>query len=149
MIPLNLPSFEYKLKKAEGKLWIFDVIRKKYIVLIPEEWVRQHFIHFLIDVHHYPKSLIRVEGGLQYNQLQKRTDIVIFDRTGKPWMIVECKAPEVPVNEKTVFQVSTYNSTLRARYITVTNGLTHLYASTDWNTGSTGWLNDIPVFGNN
>jgi hypothetical protein len=147
MISLNLPPFEYKLKKAEGKLWIFDVIRKKYIVLIPEEWVRQHFVHYLIVDMKYPRSLIRVEGGLQFNQLQKRTDIVIFDRNGKPWMIVECKSPDVPVNEKTIFQASVYNSTLRAKYITVTNGLIHLFARTDWDQNTTTWLETMPEYG--
>jgi hypothetical protein len=146
MIQLNLPPFEYKLKKAEGKLWIFDVIRKKYIVLIPEEWVRQHFVHFLVTSHKYPRSLIRVEGGLQFNELQKRSDIVVFDRSGSPWMIVECKAPDVPVSEKTLFQASTYNATLRAKYITVTNGMKHLIARTDWESGTTLWLDDLPGY---
>jgi hypothetical protein len=147
MIPLNLPPFEYKLKKAEGKLWIFDVIRKKYIVLIPEEWVRQHFIHYLIGVCQYPKSLIRVEGGLLFNQLQKRTDIVIFDRDGKPWMVVECKSPDIPVSERTVFQASTYNATLKAKYLVVSNGLKHFFAHIDWDNGATLWLAELPAFG--
>ena len=95
MIKLNLPDFDYKLKKAEGKVWIFDVIRKKYLVLTPEEWVRQHVVHFLITHKKYPKALIKLEGGLNYNQLQKRSDIVVFDREGKPWMIMECKAPAI------------------------------------------------------
>jgi hypothetical protein len=148
MIPLNLPPFEYKLKKAEGKLWIFDVIRKKYIVLIPEEWVRQHFVHYLIGAHKYPRSLIRVEGGLQFNELQKRTDIVVFDREAKPWMVIECKSPDIPVSERTVFQASTYNATLRAKYLVVSNGLKHYFALTDWGNGTTSWLSDLPAFGN-
>ena len=145
MVPLNLPPFEYKLKKAEGKLWIFDVIRKKYLVLLPEEWVRQHFIHYLIS-RGYPKSLIRVEGGLHFNQLQKRSDIVVFDRNGEPWMIIECKSPDIPVGEETVFQVSTYNSTLKAKFITVTNGIRHLFASTDWTRNATKWLDALPEY---
>ena len=84
MYQLNLPTFDYKLKKADGKVWIFDVIRKKYIVLTPEEWVRQHFIHYLINDFKYPRSLVKIEGGLTYNQLQKRSDITVFDREGKP-----------------------------------------------------------------
>ena len=145
MIPLNLPPFEYKLKKAEGKLWIFDVIRKKYLVLLPEEWVRQHFIHYLISQGD-PKSLIRVEGGLHFNQVQKRSDIVVFDRNGEPWMIIECKSPDIPVGEETVFQVSTYNSTLKAKFITVTNGIRHLFASTDWTRNTTKWLPALPEY---
>lgn len=147
MIPLNLPPFEHKVKKAEGKLWIFDVIRKKYVALIPEEWVRQHFLHYLIAQRNYPRSLIRIEGGLTYNQLQKRTDIVVFDRSGKPWMVIECKSPDVPVSEKTLFQASTYNATLRAKYISVTNGITHLFAGIDWENRTTSWLKELPPFG--
>src|SRR5204863_9718286 len=93
MYALNLPTFEYKLKKADGKVWIFDVIRKKFVVLTPEEWVRQHFVNYLIQHLQYPKSLIKIEGGLTFNQLQKRSDIVVFDRFAKPWMVIECKAP--------------------------------------------------------
>lgn len=146
MISLNLPPFDYKLRKAEGKLWIFDIIRKKYIVLTPEEWVRQHFIHLLVEHRNYSRSLIRVEGGLQYNQLSKRSDIVVFNRDGLPWMLIECKAPEVRLTEKTVFQASTYNATLRAQYLVVSNGLAHLYANIDWESGTTSWISDLPEF---
>jgi hypothetical protein len=145
MVTLNLPAFDHKLRKAEGKLWIFDVIRKKYVALIPEEWVRQHFIHYLLNKE-YPRSLIRVEGGLLYNKMQKRTDIVVFDRNAHPWMIIECKAPDIPVDEKTLFQAATYNSTLRAPYLTVTNGVNHLFAATDWDNGTTSWLQDLPPY---
>jgi type I site-specific restriction endonuclease len=146
MYSLNLPAFDYKVKKVEGKLLIFDSIRKKYVPLLPEEWVRQHFLHYLLENKKYPKSLIKVEGGLHYNERQKRTDIVIFDRNGSPWMIVECKAPEVAISQNSVFQASVYNSTLRAQYITVTNGLTHHFAQIDWQKGVTQWLESIPDF---
>lgn len=146
MIQLNLPSFEYKLRKAEGKLWIFDVIRKKYIVLIPEEWVRQHFINFLIKHLSYPRSLIKVEGGLQYNQLQKRSDIVVFDRNGNPWMVIECKAPEVKISQNSLMQAALYNDTLKAKFITVSNGLTHLYAEINWKERTTLWLEQMPAY---
>ncbi len=146
MIQLNLPPFEYKLKKAEGKLWIFDIIRKKYIVLQPEEWVRQHFVHHLINQGACPRSLIKVEGGLIFNQLKKRSDIVVFDQHGKPWMIVECKSTDVEVNENTLFQAATYNKTLQAPYLVVTNGVRHLYAQIDWEKGTTLQLNSLPVF---
>jgi len=106
MYKLNLPEFDFKLKKADGKVWIFDGIRKKYVVLTPEEWVRQHFIHYLTSQKKYPRSLIRVEGGLTYNELQKRTDIVVFNRQGKPWMVVECKSPALAVAPSTLTQVS-------------------------------------------
>ena len=122
MFKLNLPDFNIKLRKAEGKVWIFDMIRKKFIVLTPEEWVRQHFIHYLINHLNYPKSLFRIEGSLTYNKLQKRSDILIYDRGGKPWMLVECKAPTIKLTQKAFNQVAVYNMTLGAQYIAVTNG---------------------------
>jgi hypothetical protein len=146
MTSLNLPPFDYKLKKAEGKLWIFDIIRKKYIVLTPEEWVRQHFVHLLIEQKKYPRSLIRVEGGLKYNKLQKRSDVLVFNREGAAWMLIECKAPEIRLTENSVFQASVYNATLRAEYVVVSNGLSHLYAKVDWENGTTFWINDLPDF---
>jgi len=146
MIHLNLPAFDYKLKKEAGKLWIFDVIRKKYVVLLPEEWVRQHFINYLIIDRGYPRSLVRIEGGLSYNQLSKRSDIVVFSREGKPWMIVECKSPDIPVTDAVLFQAATYNKTLQARYLVVTNGLLHICSEIDWAANQTKRLPDLPAF---
>jgi hypothetical protein len=146
MHKLNLPEFAYSLKKADGKVWIFDVIRKKYLVLTPEEWVRQHFIHYLISTLSYPKSLMKVEGGLTYNQLNKRSDILIFDRQGQPWMLVECKSPDQKINESVLRQASTYNATLKAKYITITNGLTHYCSLIDWKENKTDLLQALPVF---
>ncbi len=146
MYKLNLPEFEYTLKKDEGKVWIFDVIRKKFIVLTPEEWVRQHFVNYLIQEFKYPKSLIRIEGGLTYNQLQKRSDILVFDRQGNPWMIVECKAPTLKVSDSTFAQASVYNHTIKAQYISITNGLMHYCAETNWKEGSTKVLDQFPVY---
>lgn len=146
MYKLNLPEFDYKLKKADGKVWIFDGIRKKYIILTPEEWVRQHVIHYLTGKKKYPKSLIKVEGGLVYNQLQKRSDIVVFDRRGEPWMVVECKSPVLAVSPSTLSQASLYNVTLKAEYITVTNGLVHYCARIDWAQKETKLMDDLPDF---
>jgi hypothetical protein len=146
MYKLNLPEFDYKLKKADGKVWIFDVIRKKYLVLTPEEWVRQHFVHFLINNFKYPKSLIKIEGGLRYNQLQKRTDILIFDREAKPWMVIECKSPELRLSEMTLQQASVYNATLKAKFLTVTNGLQYFCSATDWTEGKVTLLNQLPSY---
>jgi hypothetical protein len=147
MYQLNLPTFEYKLKKADGKVWIFDGIRKKYIVLTPEEWVRQHFIHYLINELKYPRTLLKVEGGLVYNQLAKRSDIVVFDRDGNPWMLVECKSPDLKLTDSTVRQASVYNSTLRSKYITVTNGLMHFCAEINWVEGKTIMRTSLPAYG--
>ncbi|MBT1703492.1 type I restriction enzyme HsdR N-terminal domain-containing protein [Chryseosolibacter indicus] len=147
MYKLNLPQYEYNVKKADGKVWIFDVIRKKYIVLTPEEWVRQHFVHYLIQHLHYPKSLIKVEGGLSYNQLKKRSDIVVFDREGQPWMVVECKSPEIKITAASSHQASVYNASLKAKYITVSNGLVHFCSLVDWQQGKTELLTTIPSYG--
>jgi hypothetical protein len=146
MIPLNLPPFEYQLKKAEGKLWIFDVIRKKYVVLIPEEWVRQHFVHFLLNDLKYPRALIKVEGGLRFNQMAKRSDIVVYDRQGNPWMVIECKSPDIVMNENTIFQASVYNQTLRAKFVVITNGVQHHYAQVDWNLRTATPIPEMPRY---
>ncbi|HEV8514084.1 MAG TPA: type I restriction enzyme HsdR N-terminal domain-containing protein [Cyclobacteriaceae bacterium] len=125
MYKLNLPEINPSLKKENGKVLIFDGIRKKYIVLTPEEWVRQHFIHYLITELKYPKSLFRIEGALTYNKLQKRSDILVFDRNGKAWMLIECKSPTIKLNQKAFNQVAVYNMTIGAKYIAVTNGMAH------------------------
>lgn len=126
MVKLDLPGFDYQISKAEGKLWIFDVIRKKAVMLTPEEWVRQHIVHFFINALKYPRSLIKIETGLTYNQLQKRSDVVVFDREGNPWLLLECKAPEVALNQQTVMQAATYNANVKARFIAISNGLKHV-----------------------
>ncbi|MFZ2904606.1 MAG: type I restriction enzyme HsdR N-terminal domain-containing protein [Cyclobacteriaceae bacterium] len=146
MLKLNLPEFEVNLKKSEGKIWIFDGIRKKYLVLTPEEWVRQHLINYFIQYLKYPKSLISVERGLTYNQLQKRSDIVVFDRSGNPWMIVECKSPEVELDQKSVMQVAVYNTDTKAKYVSVSNGLKHICYETKAEVKDVVLLKDFPVY---
>jgi len=147
MHKLNLPEFEYSLRKADDKVWIFDVIRKKFLVLTPEEWVRQHFVHYLISELRYPKSLIKLEGGLKYNSLSKRSDIVVFDRTGIPWMIVECKSPDQKISENILHQASVYNSTLKAKYLAITNGLKHYCCCVNWELRKTELMTVLPSFG--
>lgn len=126
MTELNLPPFEYKVKKIDEKLYIFDIIRRKFLLITPEEWVRQHVLHWLINHHHYPKSLIRTESGLQYNQLAKRTDILVYNRNGLPFMLVECKASFVPLTQQVLEQAIRYNAILKAPYLLISNGLDHL-----------------------
>ncbi len=125
MYKLNLPEPALSLKKEEGKVYIFDIIRKKYVVLTPEEWVRQHFIHFLINDLKYPRSLFRIEGALSYNRMQKRSDILVRNREGKPWMLVECKSPTIKLTQKAFNQIAVYNMTIGATYLAVTNGMVH------------------------
>ena len=144
MIPLNLPPFEYKIKEIEGKICIFDSIRRKYLVLTPEEWVRQHFVHLLMNHYEYSKNLIRLEGGLKYNQLQKRSDIVIFDQAGLPSLLIECKAPEVSINQAVIEQASRYNHTLKCRHIVITNGLKTFCFEIDFETQNFRQCQDLP-----
>ena len=146
MLKLNLPEFEVNLKKSEGKIWIFDGIRKKYLVLTPEEWVRQHLVNYFIHHLKYSKSLISVERGLHYNQLQKRSDITVFDRSGNPWMIVECKSPEINLDQKTVLQVAVYNADVKAKYVSVSNGLKHVCYETKADVKDIVLLNSFPEF---
>jgi hypothetical protein len=124
---LNLPQFEPQLQQRDGKLWIFDSLRKKFLVLTPEEWVRQHWINFLINHHNYPKGLFALEKGLKYNRMNKRTDLVVFDRQSNPFLLVECKAPGIKIDEKVLSQIMTYNSRLSCPNLVLSNGLTHVY----------------------
>jgi len=127
MLSLNLPVFEYKLKKKEGKLFIWDRIRKKYIVLQPEEWVRQHFVNYLIETKKVPVSHISLEQGHQYNNLAKRTDIIVWDAELKPLILVECKASHIEIKDDAFAQATAYLSQLKAKYVALSNGLTHIY----------------------
>lgn len=124
---LNLPQFEPELQQRDGKFWIFDSLRKKYLVLTPEEWVRQHWIHFLINHHNFPKGLFSLEKGLKYNQMSKRTDLVVFDRASTPYLLVECKAPGIKIDKGSLRQLMTYNSKLHCPNLVLSNGLIHLY----------------------
>ncbi len=145
-IELNFPKFEFRLEETEGKLSIYDSLRKKNLMLTPEEWVRQHMIAFLIQYHNYPKSLISLEKGLKYNQLQKRSDILVLDRDGKAFLLIECKAPEIQLSQKTVEQVSVYNKSIAAPFVGISNGIHHLFLSFDPKTQSYKQIVEIPQF---
>jgi hypothetical protein len=147
MKPLNLPPFDYKIDNKAGKNAIFDMIRKKYVVLTPEEWVRQHFVHYLIDHLQYPKTLISIEGGLLYNRLQKRSDIVVYTRNTLPFMLIECKAPEVKISQRVFEQAAVYNQTLKASYVVVTNGMEHFCCQINHEKASSQFMNELPVYG--
>ncbi len=124
---LNLPAFEPQLLKKEDQVFIFDFLRKKHLVLTPEEWVRQHWIRFLIDHQNFPKGLVTSEKGLVYNGLQKRTDLLVFDRSGLPYFLIECKAPEVEINQKVLSQAVAYNQILKCPFIALSNGNRHVF----------------------
>jgi len=146
MINLNLPKYSFRIKNKENKLYIFDMIRKKNIILTPEEWVRQNFIQFLINEKKYPKSLIAVEKQLRVNNVVKRTDILIFDKTGIPYIIVECKSPNVPITQDTFDQIARYNLKLNAAYLILTNGLQHFYCKMDHQKMKYVFLKEVPDY---
>lgn len=141
---LNLPQFEVKIKEEEGKHYIFDYIRKNYFLLTPEEWVRQHFINLLLSHYKYPKSLIKVESGLRYNTLLKRSDITIYDRTGTPFMLVECKSADQPINQSSFNQAAMYNTTTMAKYLTLTNGIKTYCCIIDHKLKTFEFMSDLP-----
>ncbi|WP_298368790.1 type I restriction enzyme HsdR N-terminal domain-containing protein [uncultured Lutibacter sp.] len=146
MQQLNLPTYKFRIKSSENKYFIFDIIRKKNMVLTPEEWVRQHFVHFLIEEKKYPISLIAVEKKLTINKLTKRTDILIFDKNGKPDIIVECKAPSIKITQETFDQIARYNLQLNATYLIVTNGLEHFFCKMDKENECYIFLENIPSY---
>lgn len=148
MQSLNLPTFEYQVRQTEGKVQIFDELRKKWLVLTPEEWVRQHFIHFLINHKQYPKSLIKLEGGLKYNSRSNRSDVVVYNSAGEPLLLVECKAAEVPLTQQVFDQAARYNHVIKAKYLIITNGLKHFCCQIDHVAGKYNFLQDIPPYQN-
>ncbi|QDO95388.1 type I restriction enzyme HsdR N-terminal domain-containing protein [Formosa sediminum] len=149
MQELNFPKFSFRFKNSENKISIFDDIRKKFVILQPEEWVRQHCVHYLMQVKGYPKSLINVEKELIVNNLKKRYDIVIFNTNGSIHVIVECKAPKIKITQSTFDQIARYNLTLNASYLMVTNGLNHYYCQMDFEAEHYNFLKDIPNYNAN
>lgn len=143
---LNLPSFDCKITKIDGKDYIFDVIRLKNIFLTPEEWVRQHFIHLLLTNYQVPRTLIKLEGGLVYNKLSKRSDILVYNREGEPFLLVECKRANVKIDKKVVNQVSIYNRKINASYVAITNGLKTFCFETKNNQQELIQIADLPTF---
>lgn len=125
MQQLNLPTCDLKIKNEEGNQFVLDIIRKKYVVLTPEEWVRQHFIHLMINHLKYPKALLKIESGLSYFKSAKRSDITLMNPEGSLFLVVECKAPDVKINQKALNQISVYNKELQAQYVAITNGIKH------------------------
>lgn len=146
MQSLNFPKYVFRIKNSQNRQYIFDGIRKKFVVLQPEEWVRQHVLHFLIFTKNYPKSLVNVEKQLTVNQLKKRYDIVVFNPDGSIYLLVECKAPDIRIDQTTFDQIARYNYQLNAKYLMVTNGLDHYYCETDHINEKYRFLAEIPDF---
>ncbi|SIR29143.1 type I restriction enzyme HsdR N-terminal domain-containing protein [Maribacter ulvicola] len=146
MQPLNFPNYTFRVKNSENRTLIFDVIRKKFLVLTPEEWVRQHVVQYLIQEKKYPISHINVEKQITLNGLKKRYDVVVFKPNGQLHILVECKAPEVSISQMTFDQIAQYNFKLNATYLMVTNGLSHYYCQTDLVEEKYEFMREIPDF---
>jgi type I site-specific restriction endonuclease len=144
---LNFPAVEFRFQKNEkGNLQVFDIIRKKFVEATPEEWVRQHIIHYLINHKEVPASMISVEKQLLLNNTKRRTDLVVFNSTLKPILIIECKAPEVEINQLTVNQALRYNLELNVASVFLSNGLNHVFLKLGQNTSEN--LKEIPNYKN-
>ena len=146
MQALNFPKYQFRIKSSENSLYIFDVIRKKFVLLQPEEWVRQHVLHYLMDTKGYPQSLINVEKQLEVNNLRKRYDVVVFAPDGSIQILAECKAPGVKIDQLTFDQIARYNYKLRSNYLMVTNGIDHYYCKMDFENEKYRFLKEIPDF---
>jgi len=144
MQPLQFPKYQFRFKSSENKVSIFDTIRKKFIILTPEEWVRQHVVHYLIEDKKYPKSYINVEKRIKINGLVKRYDVVVFNPDGSIFLLVECKAPEISISQATFNQIARYNLTLQAQYLMVTNGLNHYFCQLDYKNECYRFLQELP-----
>lgn len=147
MHELNLPQYETKITEKDGRPAIFDNLRHCYVALTPEEWVRQHFVHFLIEHRGYPATLMGNEVGLTLNGTKKRCDTVVYDRNLKPRVIIEYKAPTVKIDNKVFAQISRYNLILKVDYLIVSNGAQHYCCRMDYKNNTYTFLSDIPSYG--
>lgn len=146
MDKLIFPPFEYRFRENDGKKTIFDVIRRKFLVLTPEEWVRQHLIHYLINTLKYPKSLISVEDGMKVNRMNKRSDVIVYNQKGEIFLLVECKSIYIKLTQKSMDQVSMYNQKYKAKFIAITNGLEVYTCKMDYANKKAQFLSKFPDF---
>ena len=148
MFRLNLPQYEIKIGEKDGKRTIFDFLRRKYVALTPEEWVRQHFTHYLTDHKGYPKGLLGNEVELHISEKRLRCDTILYNKQGQPQMIIEYKAPTIKIQQKTFGQISVYNLLLHVDYLIVSNGLQHYCCKMDYDNQKYLFLQDIPDYEN-
>ncbi len=141
---LDFNKYNFRYKNKENKTYIFDIIRKKYVLLTPEEWVRQNLIHYIIYTKKYSPALIAVEKQLNINGLRRRFDIVVFNRNTHPQILIECKAPDIPIDQKTFDQANRYNWLLKAPYLVLSNGKKHYICKIDFDQNKYQFLKDIP-----
>jgi hypothetical protein len=143
---LNLPAYQFRFKNIENKLFIFDLIRKKYVNCTPEEWVRQNTLLYLIETLKYPKSYINVEKQLIINNMVKRYDIVVYLPSGKLFLLIECKAPEIEITQKTFDQIAQYNFLLNSDFLMLTNGINHYFCKMDFENRKYVFLQELPKY---
>lgn len=146
MLSLNLPKYETKICERDGKLQIFDPLRKCHVALTPEEWVRQHFVNFLIESRGFPAALMANEVAITVNGMKRRCDTVVYDRQLQPRVIVEYKAPTVKITKEVFAQISRYNLTLKVDYLIVSNGLQHYCCRMDYPNNSYSFMQEIPEY---
>ena len=146
MLKLNFPDYSFRFKNSENKVAIFDEIRKKFIILTPEEWVRQHVVQYLIQDKKYPKSYINVEKTIKINGITKRYDVVVYDEKGAIELLVECKSTSITIAQDTFDQIARYNLILNANYLMVTNGLNHYFCQMDFINEKYDYLKELPAF---
>ena len=148
MIPLNLPPFDIRLSSQRGKTRVFDILRRRYVAFTPEEWVRQHFVHYLIDHLGYPAPLLANEVQLSVGEKKLRADSVLYNRDMSPRMIIEYKAPNIAITQEVFNQIATYNLLLHVDYLVMSNGLTHVCSKADYTAGQLQILDGIPSYEN-
>ena len=146
MQKINFPDYEFRFKSNENKTLIFDIIRKKFVILTPEEWVRQHVIHFLVSELNYPQSLINIKKQLTLHNTKKRYDIVVYNPDGSINIIVECKAPAIAIDQNVFDQIARYNFVLNALILMVTNGIEHYYCQMDYQQEKYVFLKELPTY---
>ncbi len=146
MLSLNLPSYEPKISIKEGKRFIFDILRKKYIALTPEEWVRQNFVQYLINFKGFPKGLLANEVKISLNNTIKRCDTVLYSRDMNAKLIVEYKAPHIEITQAVFDQITRYNMVLKVEYLIISNGMNHYCCKIDYTNNSYTFLKDIPSY---
>lgn len=147
MYALNLPTFDAKIRKTSNGLEIFDPLRRKYVSLTPEEWVRQHFVHYLISEKGYPASLMANETMIRLNSLTKRCDTVVYDNSLRPVVICEFKKPDIEITQQVFDQVVRYNIVLKVKYLIVSNGMSHYCCKMNYEDMSFDYLQEIPEYG--
>lgn len=146
MLSLNLPGFTPKVAEKDGKRTIFDPVRRKYVALTPEEWVRQHFVNYLVTARNYPQDLLANEVMVKLNGTSKRCDTVVYDRFLVPLVIVEYKAPHIPITRSVFDQIARYNMVLRVGYLIVSNGINHYCCKIDYDSQTYAFLDGIPAY---